>query len=135
VEGHETAQPSARQRSRRSSDASGLAFLLGAEKWGLSETAADLVDQAVFIPMRGMVQSLHVSVAAATLLFEALRQRRAAGVLPSHGEGLPAELYQQRLFEWAYPQVATWCRQERRQGCMGQGSRIPYQPQARGATA
>lgn len=90
------------------------AFLLGAEKWGLSDTAAALVDQAVFIPMRGMVQSLNVSVAAATLLFEALRQRREAGVLPSQGEGVPAELYQQRLFEWAYPQVAAWCRQEGR---------------------
>ena len=90
------------------------AFVLGAEKWGLSETAADLVDQAVFIPMRGMVQSLNVSVAAATLLFEALRQRRAAGLLPSGGEGVPAELYRQRLFEWAYPQVADWCRQQGR---------------------
>lgn len=90
------------------------AFVLGAEKWGLSETAAGLVDQAVFIPMRGMVQSLNVSVAAATLLFEALRQRRAAGLLPSQGEGLPAELYRQRLFEWAYPQVAAWCRQQGR---------------------
>jgi len=90
------------------------AFVLGAEKWGLSDTAAGLVDQAVFIPMRGMVQSLNVSVAAATLLFEALRQRRAAGVLPRRGEGLPPELYQQRLFEWAYPQVAAWCRQQGR---------------------
>jgi tRNA (guanosine-2'-O-)-methyltransferase len=90
------------------------AFVLGAEKWGLSDTAAGLVDQAVFIPMRGMVQSLNVSVAAATLLFEALRQRRTAGVLPSRGEGVPPELYQQRLFEWAYPQVADWCRQQGR---------------------
>jgi tRNA (guanosine-2'-O-)-methyltransferase len=54
------------------------AFVLGAEKWGLSASAAELVDQGVFIPMRGMVQSLNVSVAAATLLFEALRQRVAA---------------------------------------------------------
>jgi tRNA (guanosine-2'-O-)-methyltransferase len=90
------------------------AFVLGAERWGLSETGAQLMDQAVFIPMHGMVQSLNVSVAAATLLFEALRQRRAAGVLPSHGEGLPPELYRQRLFEWAYPQVAAWCRQQGR---------------------
>lgn len=90
------------------------AFVLGAEKWGLSDAAAGLVDQAVFIPMRGMVQSLNVSVAAATLLFEALRQRRAAGLLPSRGEGVPAELYKQRLFEWAYPEVAAWCREQGR---------------------
>jgi len=90
------------------------AFVLGAEKWGLSDTARDLMDEAVYIPMTGMVQSLNVSVAAATLLFEAVRQRRAAGVLPTQGEGLPRPLYAQRLFEWAYPQVADWCQREGR---------------------
>ena len=90
------------------------AFVLGAEKWGLSDTARDLMDEAVYIPMTGMVQSLNVSVAAATLLFEAVRQRRAAGVLPTQGEGLPGALHAQRLFEWAYPQVADWCRHEGR---------------------
>ena len=90
------------------------AFVLGAEKWGLSAEAAALVDQAVFIPMGGMVQSLNVSVAAATLLFEALRQRRAAGLVPERGEGLPAERYSAQLFEWDYPEVAAWCRREGR---------------------
>jgi tRNA (guanosine-2'-O-)-methyltransferase len=90
------------------------AFVLGAEKWGLSAEAAALVDQAVFIPMGGMVQSLNVSVAAATLLFEALRQRRVAGLVPERGEGLPAERYSAQLFEWAYPEVAAWCRREGR---------------------
>jgi rRNA methylases len=33
---------------------------------GLSDAATALMDQAVFIPMRGMVQSLNVSVATAT---------------------------------------------------------------------
>ncbi len=60
------------------------------------------------------VQSLNVSVAAATLLFEALRQRRLAGIAPQAGEGLEPALYQQRLFEWAYPEVAAWCQQEGR---------------------
>jgi len=64
----------------------------------------------VFIPMTGMVQSLNVSVAAATLLFEAVRQRQAAGLIPTEGEGLSPELFEQTLFEWAYPQVARWCR-------------------------
>ena len=102
-------------RDYRDCDFTGpTAFVLGAEKWGLSDTARDLMDEAVYIPMTGMVQSLNVSVAAATLLFEAVRQRRAAGTLPSHGEGLSQELYTQRLFEWAYPQVADWCRREGR---------------------
>ncbi|MEC8440956.1 MAG: tRNA (guanosine(18)-2'-O)-methyltransferase TrmH [Cyanobacteriota bacterium] len=90
------------------------AFVLGAEKWGLTDRARDLMDEALFIPMRGMVQSLNVSVAAATLLFEALRQRRQAGSAPSKGEGLSADHYKQLLFEWSYPQVADWCRQQER---------------------
>ncbi len=90
------------------------AFVLGAEKWGLSERATTLMDEEVFIPMRGMVQSLNVSVAAATLLFEALRQRQAAGLTPQAGEGLEPDLYRERLFEWAYPDVAHWCEQQGR---------------------
>ena len=51
-------------------------FVLGAEKWGLSNELISMVDQSIFIPMRGMVQSLNVSVAASILLFEAIRQRK-----------------------------------------------------------
>jgi len=99
----------------RSCDFTGpTALVLGAEKWGLSPEASALVDQAVIIPMRGMVQSLNVSVATATLLFEALRQRQAAGLVPEAGEGMPPERYRLQLFEWAYPQVAAWCRREGR---------------------
>ena len=90
------------------------AFVLGAEKWGLTDQARDLMDEALFIPMRGMVQSLNVSVATATLLFEALRQRQAAGTAPSQGEGLSADHYTKLLFEWSYPQVANWCREQGR---------------------
>jgi len=92
------------------------AFLMGAEKWGMSEEALALVDQPLFIPMTGMVQSLNVSVAAATLLFEALRQREQAGVLPGAGEGVPGgePAYRRLLFEWSYPQVADWCRRQGR---------------------
>jgi tRNA (guanosine-2'-O-)-methyltransferase len=90
------------------------AFVLGAEKWGLSDAATALVDQAIVIPMQGMVQSLNVSVATATLLFEALRQRQAAGLVPSDGKGVPADRYDDILFEWAYPQVAAWCRSQGR---------------------
>jgi tRNA (guanosine-2'-O-)-methyltransferase len=102
-------------RDYRDCDFTGpCAFVLGAEKWGLSDAATALMDQAVFIPMRGMVQSLNVSVATATLLFEALRQRQAAGLVPHQGEGIPPERYDRLLFEWAYPQVASWCREQGR---------------------
>jgi tRNA (guanosine-2'-O-)-methyltransferase len=66
--------------------------------------------------MTGMVQSLNVSVAAATLLFEALRQRERAGLVPTNGEGIPGgpDAHGRLLFEWAYPQVADWCRRQGR---------------------
>ncbi len=90
------------------------AFVLGAEKWGLSHQAKSLVDESIYIPMSGMVQSLNVSVAAATLLFEALRQRENAGLTPHDGEGLDKEEYKKVLFEWSYPELANWCRKEKR---------------------
>lgn len=55
------------------------AVLLGNEREGVSQRAAELADAHVIIPMLGMVQSLNVSVAAAVILFEAQRQRLAAG--------------------------------------------------------
>jgi tRNA (guanosine-2'-O-)-methyltransferase len=90
------------------------AFVLGAEKWGLSEAAAAGVDQAVVVPMSGMVQSLNVSVAASVLLFEALRQRQAAGMVPQSGEGMPEGRYAELVFEWAHPRVAEMCRRQGR---------------------
>ena len=102
-------------RDYRACDFTGpTAFVLGAEKWGLSEEARDLMDEALYIPMRGMVQSLNVSVATATLMFEALRQREAKGVAPTAGEGLAPDHYTRLLFEWSYPEVAAWCRREER---------------------
>ena len=83
------------------------AFVLGAEKWGLTDQARDLTGEALFIPMRGMVQSLNVSVATATLLFEALHQPGSRTGTTRKDE---AEQYQQLLFEWAYPDVARWCK-------------------------
>ena len=82
-------------------------FVLGAEKWGLSNELISMVDQSIFIPMRGMVQSLNVSVAASILLFEAVRQRKNKGILPDHGEGLNMDEYQKTLFEWCYPELAA----------------------------
>ena len=52
------------------------AIVMGNEHRGISEDAANLADKKFFIPMLGMVQSLNVSVAAAVILYEALRQRR-----------------------------------------------------------
>ncbi|MDC3159695.1 RNA methyltransferase [Prochlorococcus sp. AH-716-G10] len=82
-------------------------FVLGAEKWGLSDQLISKVDESIFIPMSGMVQSLNVSVAASILLFEAIRQRETKSLLPLKGEGLSAEEYEKTLFEWSYPELAS----------------------------
>lgn len=82
-------------------------FVLGAEKWGLSDQLISKVDESIFIPMSGMVQSLNVSVAASILLFEAIRQRQNKSLLPLKGEGLSAEEYEKTLFEWSYPELAS----------------------------
>ena len=80
-------------------------FVLGAEKWGLSEELIEEVDECIYIPMYGMVQSLNVSVAASILLFEAIRQRDKKGLLPQNGEGINEQQYQKTLFEWTYPEI------------------------------
>ncbi|MGH7546522.1 MAG: TrmH family RNA methyltransferase, partial [Gemmatimonadota bacterium] len=56
------------------------ALVLGNEQRGVSPDAAAAADLRVLIPMRGMVQSLNLSVAAGALLFEAMRQRQAAAM-------------------------------------------------------
>lgn len=55
------------------------AIVLGNEMRGLTEEAIAMADFCAVIPMFGMVQSLNISVACAVTLFEAMRQRRAAG--------------------------------------------------------
>lgn len=80
-------------------------FVFGAEKWGLSDELISSVDKSIFIPMSGMVQSLNVSVAAAILLFEAIRQREELGLIPKNGEQFNSEEYEKTLFEWSYPEL------------------------------
>ena len=51
------------------------AFAMGTEDKGLSAFWRERADQEVKIPMRGIIDSLNVSVATAVLCFEAVRQR------------------------------------------------------------
>ena len=51
------------------------AIVIGSEGQGLSRLTRDKCDYIVSIPMRGRVNSLNASNAAAVLLFEALRRR------------------------------------------------------------
>lgn len=83
------------------------ALLLGAEKEGVSAAALASVDQHITIPMMGMVESFNVSVACAIILAEAQHQRFNAG-LYDHSR-LSAKEYQERLFRWCQPLVASFC--------------------------
>ncbi len=85
---------------------------LGSELDGLSESALTHVDGLIDIPMMGMVESLNVSVAAATVLFEAQRQRQAAGLYAA--SRLSPDVYERTLFEWAHPMIADYCRRSKR---------------------
>jgi TrmH family RNA methyltransferase len=70
-----------------------VAIALGAEQYGLTAKWMAGADLRVRIPMLGLADSLNVSAAATILLYEAVRQRIAAGIdavpaaAPWHGEG------------------------------------------------
>ncbi len=64
-----------------------VAIVLGNEKRGVRKHTLSMADDRIIIPMRGMVQSLNVSVSAGIILFEAIRQRIEAGIY----DPLPAE--------------------------------------------
>jgi TrmH family RNA methyltransferase len=54
-------------------------LLLGSERQGLPQSMRATADVLVRLPMRGTATSLNVSAAAAALLYEIIRQRRAGG--------------------------------------------------------
>ena len=53
-----------------------IAFVIGNEGAGLSDSLLAATDQHVTIPMLGCGESLNVAAATAVCLFEAVRQRR-----------------------------------------------------------
>jgi tRNA (guanosine-2'-O-)-methyltransferase len=57
-----------------------IAIVVGNEHRGISRELQKLSDKTFYIPMRGMIQSLNVSVAAAVTLYEAQRQRASKGM-------------------------------------------------------
>lgn len=86
------------------------ALVMGSELYGLSAIARERADVVVTVPMWGLVESLNVSVACALILFEAAAQRRAAGLYDR--QSLTPEVFNQTLFEWAYPDIAAHCQQK-----------------------
>lgn len=85
------------------------ALVVGTELFGVSEAALALADRQVTIPMKGMTQSLNVSVACAIVLYEAMRQREAAGLYGSRR--LDPSVLEPQRFEWLHPAVTRFCRE------------------------
>jgi tRNA (guanosine-2'-O-)-methyltransferase len=76
-----------------------VAIVLGNEHRGVSKEISNLSDKNIYIPMRGMIQSLNVSVAAAVILYEAQRQRELKGMYNK------SELPENELEEL----ITNWC--------------------------
>jgi RNA methyltransferase, TrmH family len=57
-----------------------VAIAVGAEKYGLTQTVLDHAAYKVRIPMAGKANSLNVATSAAIVVYEAVRQRAAAGL-------------------------------------------------------
>ena len=53
-----------------------LALIVGGEAEGASQSARELADRLVNIPMPGKIESLNAAVAGAILMFEVVRQRK-----------------------------------------------------------
>ena len=85
------------------------ALVVGTELFGVSDAALALSDRQVMIPMMGMTQSLNVSVACSIVLYEALRQRDAAGMYGRNS--LDENIRETQRFEWLQPAVARFCRE------------------------
>ncbi len=77
-----------------------VAIVFGNEHRGISKEITDNSDEVFYIPMKGMIQSLNVSVAIAVSLFEALRQREKKGMYQK------SELAQKELDEL----IDKWCK-------------------------
>src|SRR3989339_778385 len=75
-----------------------IALVFGNEKRGVSPEAEKFSDETFYIPMRGMIQSLNVSVAAAVTLYEAQRQRVLKGMYKK--SELPKEELDRLIDKW-----------------------------------
>lgn len=92
------------------------ALLMGAEIWGVSEPAQELVTHTIHLPMVGMIESYNVSVACAGILLEAQRQRQEKGLYSA--PRLNKDRYDALFFRWAHPKIAKFCHEKN----------IPYPP-------
>ena len=76
-----------------------IALVMGNEHSGVSDELLSYCDDKIYIPMNGMAESLNVSVATATILYEAYRQRYNKGMYDS--PRLDNQIREELLAQWA----------------------------------
>ena len=76
-----------------------IALVFGNEHSGVSEEIRELADGNFIIPQMGIIQSLNISVACAVTIYEAYRQKKAAGHYDQMS--MPTERQEQLLQEWS----------------------------------
>ena len=74
------------------------ALVFGNEHAGVSDEIKAISDGSIVIPQVGMIQSLNISVACAVSLYEAFRQKQAAGHYSK--QKISASLYQSLFSQW-----------------------------------
>lgn len=84
-----------------------IALVMGSELFGVSDATLSFIDRQIKIPMMGVSQSLNVSVACALVLYEAQRQRQAAGMYDACR--LDDETLARQRFEWLHPVLTDYC--------------------------
>ena len=80
-----------------------VAILMGAELTGVSDEARALADGAICVPMRGVTESLNVSVAAACIVQRVTERRREQ----VGGGDLPVERKDQFFEEWVQREIES----------------------------
>jgi tRNA (guanosine-2'-O-)-methyltransferase len=80
-----------------------IALVFGNEHSGVSEEILAFSDGNFVIPQVGVIRSLNISVACAVTLYEAYRQKNAAG---QYGlQGLSSDRYRELLSAWSRGQL------------------------------
>ena len=80
-----------------------IALVFGNEHSGVSDEVLAFSDGNFVIPQVGIIQSLNISVACAVTLYEAYRQKCAAGQYDR--QGLSSDRYQELLTAWSRGQL------------------------------
>jgi tRNA (guanosine-2'-O-)-methyltransferase len=82
-----------------------IALVFGNEHSGVSDEIHALADGNFIIPQMGIIKSLNISVACAVTLYEAFRQKNAAGHYRQRS--LAPARYEQLLKEWSRGALTT----------------------------